>query len=448
MTVEEALAIVDNVLAPERLSSVQELVFRQCWVGQTYQEIAESSGYDADYIRVVGSKLWQVISNAFGEKITKNNIRAVLRQRVRQGYRDERYGSEAVIIDEHQLPILEFPGSALPLESPFYVERQYIEERSYEEIIKPGALVRIKAPEKWGKTSLMVRILAYAKSNSYRVVRINFQQAESEVLANLDRFLRWFCANIAQQLELESKLDDYWDLDLGSKVSCTTYLQGYILTQDNSPLVIAMDEVHKLFEYPIIAQDFLPLLRVWHEEANNLDIWERLRLIVVYSTEIYIPLNLNQSPFNVGLPIWLGKFNLEQTQDFAFRHGLDLSDSEFKVEDLVQLRAMVDGHPYLLHLAFYSIRTGKVTIEQLLKDAPTSAGIYSDYLRGYLTTLQKHSELAKVFKEVIVANGAVRLEVIPAYKLESMGLINLHGDMATPSCDLYRLYFCDHINQF
>ena len=71
MTPEEALVLVDNLIEPERLNAVQELVLHQCWLGQTYQEIAVNSGYDADYIRVVGSRLWQTLSDISGEKITK-----------------------------------------------------------------------------------------------------------------------------------------------------------------------------------------------------------------------------------------------------------------------------------------------------------------------------------------------------------------------------------------
>jgi AAA-like domain len=442
LTVEEALAIVEAVLAPNRLNAAQELVFCRCWLGQTYQAIAQSSGYDADYVRVVGSRLWQSLSEVLGEKVTKNNLHAVLRQivatQVRQG------AQPSSTITPNQGSLLEFPGSPLPLNSPFYIERPPIEERAYEEILKPGAIVRIKAPEKWGKTSLILRILAHAAARGCRTVRLNLQQADSDALVSLERFLRWFCANLAYELQLEPKLNDYWDVDLGSKVSCTTYLQGYVLAQLKSPLVIALDEVERLFEYPAIARDFLPMLRVWHEEANNLAIWGQLRLIVVYSTEVYIPLNLNQSPFNVGLPIQLPKFNLEQTQDLALRHGLELSD----VPDLARLREMVDGHPYLIHLAFYRLCRGEVTLEQFLKEAPTQTGIYSDRLRRYLSALQDHPELSAAFKKVITADRAVQLEAIPTYKLESMGLIELEGDRATPSCDLYRLYFRDRLDRF
>lgn len=80
MEVEVALAILDRALQPSGLTNVQELVFRQAWQGQTYFEIAQNYGYDADYVKDVGSKLWQLLSETFGEKVTKSNFQSVLRR--------------------------------------------------------------------------------------------------------------------------------------------------------------------------------------------------------------------------------------------------------------------------------------------------------------------------------------------------------------------------------
>jgi hypothetical protein len=448
MTVEEALVIVDTVLAPERLNSVQELVFRNCWAGQTYQQIAQEAGYDADYIRIVGSRLWQALAQTTGEKVTKSNIHAVLRQCsgsvcLNTATLSILEASESA--QNNGIPLPEFPGGPRPLNCAYYIECSSIMEDCHNEILNPGALIRIKAPEKRGKSSLMLRILAYAESHGYRTVRLNSQQVEQGALANLDRFLRWLCANITQQLELEPKLDDYWDSDLGSKISSTTYLQGYVLPLLDRPLVVVLDEIHRLFEYPEIAQDFLPLLRLWHEEANNLGVWGNLRLMVVYSTEVYIPLALNQSPFNVGLPIRLPKFDLQQTQTLAERYGL-ISNHDFEQEHLMSLRAMVDGHPYLLSLACYHLSRGEISMKTLLQNAPTQTSIYSDHLRSQLIVLQNSPALSTAFTAVVTADIAVRLDAIAAYQLESMGLVNLHGNMATPSCDLYRLYFRDRLS--
>lgn len=80
MNVEEALLILDIVLQKKFLNNVQELVFRQAWAGKTYAEMAESSGYDANYIKDIGYKLWKLLSKAFNEEVTKSNFRAVLRR--------------------------------------------------------------------------------------------------------------------------------------------------------------------------------------------------------------------------------------------------------------------------------------------------------------------------------------------------------------------------------
>lgn len=81
MNVEEALFVLDTVLQQKFLNNVQELVFRQAWIGKTYPEIAESSSYNAHYIKDVGYKLWKLLSKALEEKVTKSNFRSVLRRR-------------------------------------------------------------------------------------------------------------------------------------------------------------------------------------------------------------------------------------------------------------------------------------------------------------------------------------------------------------------------------
>jgi predicted AAA+ superfamily ATPase len=73
--------------------------------------------------------------------------------------------------------------------SPFYIERPPIEERCYETITQPGALIRIKAPRQMGKTSLMARILHHAEQQGSRTVALSLQLANQRVFANSDKFL-------------------------------------------------------------------------------------------------------------------------------------------------------------------------------------------------------------------------------------------------------------------
>ncbi|MBD2248109.1 NB-ARC domain-containing protein [Nostoc sp. FACHB-888] len=80
MKVEEPLIILDAVFPQQSLSDIQELVLQQVWLGQTYEEIAEASGYDTDYIKHVGSGLWRSLSQKIGEKVSKSNCRSVLQR--------------------------------------------------------------------------------------------------------------------------------------------------------------------------------------------------------------------------------------------------------------------------------------------------------------------------------------------------------------------------------
>lgn len=330
-----------------------------------------------------------------------------------------------------------YPNGAVPLGSPFYLERTPFEAQIDREITKPGALVRIKAPREMGKTSLLLRVLASAQSLGYHTVSLNLAQVDESIVSDLDRFLRCICTNVARQLQLKPMLNEYWDEDLGSKISCTDYFQHYLLEKISTPLVLVFDELNHIFEHPQIAKDFLPLLRSWYELAKILPIWQKLRLIVVHSTEIYIPLQINQSPFNVGLPIQLNAFAQAEVQQLAQRYEIDWEDGV----EAGQLMDLVGGHPALVNTALYHLSRGEVTLAQLLENAPTATGIYHHHLQRHWVTLEEQPELAQAFDRVMSATKPILLAPIVAYKLSSLGLIDRSGDKAIASCKLYRQYF-------
>ncbi|MFB2836621.1 AAA-like domain-containing protein [Floridanema evergladense] len=186
------------------------------------------------------------------------------------------------------------------------------------------------------------------------------------------------------------------------------------------------------------AQEFFGLLRAWHERSKNEPTWQKLRLIIVHSKEVYIPLNINQSPFNVGLPIELPDLNSTQVTELIKRHGLNWSNQEIE-----QLIGMVDGHPYLVRKALYNFARGQLTLEKFLESAPTEAGIYGDHLRRHLANIKADPKLEAAMKQVISASVPVRLEQMEGFKLRSMGLVELRGNDVAPLCNLYRLYFKD-----
>jgi len=336
----------------------------------------------------------------------------------------------------------ELPGGQVKLASKFYVDRPPIEENCYATLSKPGALIRIKAARQMGKTSLLARILYRGRELGYRTVSLSFQLANRQVFSDVDVFLKWFSAMVGEELGLSDRLSIYWKEILGSNVNCKAYFEKYLLPEINTPLVLGIDEVDRVFEYPEIAEDFFSLLRVWHEASKEKDIWKKLRLVVVHSTEVYLPMNVNQSPFNVGLPVDLPEFTPEQILSLAKRHELNWTDAE--VEKLI---AIVGGHPFLVRVALYQIKYQDLTLDSVLETAVSESGLYGDHLRRHLWNLQQHPELAEAMKKVVNASEPVQLEGLLAFKLNSMGLVNLDGNKVKPRCSLYRQYLIDFLQK-
>ena len=389
----------------------------------------------------MGKSLWDVLSESLDEKITKKTFRAALERKMQEISGKE---SCCILADSEELQLqkqnlisdLEFPEGLVKVDSTFYVERPPIEKTCYETVVKPGSLIRIKAPLQMGKSSLMVRILHHAAQQNFHQVTLDFQLADSKIFSDLDLFLKWFCLTVGRKLNLPNKLDKYWDDLFGSKISCTDYFEKYILIEIDRPLVLAFEEVNLIFSHPNIAGDFFSLLRAWHEEAKNNPLWKQLRVILVHSTEVYIPLNINQSPFNVGLAIELPEFSEQQVLDLAKRHQLDWDSHHVN-----QLMAMLGGHPYLIRVALYHLATQQITLKQLLQQAPTEAGFLGNHLRRHRSNLEQQTELANAMEKAISSFHPVRLESVAMFKLHSMGLVTLKGNEITPRCELYRQYF-------
>ncbi|NES85604.1 MAG: hypothetical protein F6K10_31675 [Moorea sp. SIO2B7] len=414
----------------KHLSDVEIIVLQGSWEGKTYEEMAQQAGYTDNYLnKDVGNKLWKKLSGICGEKVSKKNLREPLKRALKsQQCPPEASGS---------IKEIPFPEGSVSPDSPFYVKRNYIESLCYNAIIKPGSLIRIKAPKLMGKTSLMTWILAQCQSQNYKTVYLKLGSVERSIVTNLDKFLRWLCLMVGRQLKLENQLEDYWDTEiLGSNDNCTVYFEEYLLPAIDCPLVLGLDEAERIFPCTEVIEDFLGMLRSWHEKGKISSQWKQLRLVMAHSTECYIPLDMNQSPFNAGFPVELSEFNTKQLQDLAGVYELDWNESQIK-----ELMEMVGGHPYLVQLALYHVTIGKMTLERLLCQASTEAGIYSNHLRRHLKALRQVPKLSQAFQQVVASPEPVNLDSMQIYKLHSMGLVQRKDNQVMPRCNLYRIYF-------
>ncbi|HEY9623875.1 MAG TPA: AAA-like domain-containing protein, partial [Crinalium sp.] len=446
---QDAIQVANQVMLARlerHLTDVEIAVLKGAWEREEYDQIAAKHQYATSYIsQDVAPKLWKTLSDVLGEKVKKSNFKEALKrcwekQNVigDQLSKPQLLESDPFKHAEKFLQIDVYRISTETAERDRYIERPPIESLCYETLLQPGSLIRIKAPTLMGKTFLMNRLLSQLEVINYRTASLSLELADRKThLTNLDKFLRWLCINLSRELGLPNQLDDYWDEEgMGSKVSCTTYLEEYLLPEIDRPLVICLDDVDLLFSYPEVYEDVFGLLRSWYEKGCSRQIWKKLRLVIVHATDVYIQLNIHQSPFNVGLPIELPELTLEQGKAFAKQHGLD--DTEI-VEPLMTL---LGGHPYLLQQAFSHLNLhSERSLSDFLTTAPTDAGIYANHLRQSWFALQQQPAFYSALKIVMFANHPVQLESVHAYQLQRMGLVKLSGNQASPRCDLYRQYF-------
>jgi hypothetical protein len=333
---------------------------------------------------------------------------------------------------------LEIPEGPVRHDSAFYIHPAD-EARSCAELDKPGALVRIKSPKGFGKSSLTARLLAYASGKGYRSIALNLEGTDQKFFAEPELFMQWFCAAVGKGLGLRVRTEEYWDDIFGANDNSTDYFENYLLKSDPTPLVLAIDNFDRIFAHAAIESDFCGLLRSWHERARSNPLWERFRLVLSHSQESYLQKDINQSPFNVGLSVELGELPPQAVTRLVDLHGLQLREGE-----VAQLLELVGGHPYLVRKALYELANG-LPFATFLREAPTEAGVYGDHLRGLLKAVEDYPELEEALRQVVNSAEPVKLRSEPAFKLESLGVVVPEGNLERPRCRLYATYLADRL---
>jgi hypothetical protein len=332
---------------------------------------------------------------------------------------------------------LEPAEGTMDAESRFYIEREAdrVARRALE---RQGVTITIKGPRQMGKSSLLMRVIHGALEAGREVVYLDLQQFDQEVLGDADSFYPQFCQTIAEQLGLPDGTEAAWADGGGNNQLASRYVQNQVLKALNRPLLLAMDEVDRLFEAEY-RSDFFAMLRGWH---NNRALpqplyrpWKQLDLALVTATEPYhLIANLNQSPFNVGEVIALDDFSAEQVADLNQRHGAPLAQAP-----LAELMELLHGHPYLVRRALYLVAGGQRPVEQVLEQAASDYGPFGDHLRYHLFRIVDHQALRAGLRQVIRSNRCDDEKT--SRLLIAAGLARQVDSAVLPRCPLYATYF-------
>ncbi|MEI6063974.1 MAG: AAA-like domain-containing protein [Pseudanabaena sp. ELA748] len=335
--------------------------------------------------------------------------------------------------------VIEEPEGAVRIGSEFYIPRSPQQEQCFNAIAMPHALLRLKSPDRMGKSSLLVRVLEEARRLGDRTTWIDLQKCDRKFFENMDRFLQWFCAVIGRDFGVKAKPTDDWDDMFGANGNCEEFFEQYLLNDDDDrPLVIAIENLDRIFLHEAIEADFCGLLRGWHEQGKHDKRWGKLRLVLAYSMESFTTKDINMSPFNVGTPIDLDEFTIAQVKQLAELHNLSTSQIE-------PISELIGGHPYLLRLAFYKLASDTNSLEQIIQSAATDVGIFRQHLTTRLTKVEKDVHLSEILRSLVNSPQPIRFDLATTAKLDGMGLILRTETGVIIRNQLYRRYFCDRL---
>ena len=331
----------------------------------------------------------------------------------------------------------ESAGGAVSLKSPFYLERG-TDRQFIEALVRSESVVLIQGPRQIGKTSLLARGLHAVRQSGRKVVLVDFQAINSDVLSCLKSLYLHLGDALADQLALQASLEETWDDKRAANTNLERFLTRKVLAGLNQPLIWAMDEVDRLFPQPYCSELF-GMFRSWHNarSLNPDGPWSRLTLGLAHATEAKLFItDLNQSPFNIGVRLVLEDFTLENLADLNRRHREPLAGPA----DLERLHALVGGHPFLVRSAFAYLVRESHGLDRLEASALAQAGPFAEHLGQAGNFVSRDESLRASVSAILRGTGCPALE--DYYRLRSAGL--LAGDSpraARLRCALYERFF-------
>lgn len=275
----------------------------------------------------------------------------------------------------------------------WYLERADEEGRARAAWEAPGAPVVLQAPELFGKTWLLMRLLAELKQRG-RTVYINLKTLGEETLATFSSFLRELARLTLESCTLPAALlDQAWERSGNPEANLNWLMSTHVLASTGSGawLVLALDGADALADKPYFDR-FLTLLRGMAEQAA-IPPWGALRIVLTLSSTVALRgQDIHRSPLeNVAQIIPLADLSPLQVAQMAVWHGHD-------DDGIHALQELVGGHPYLVHLALHEAQHRKQPLAEVL--APRNR-IFDPYLQMCRKRLAQQPELNLALRTLI-----------------------------------------------
>ncbi len=241
------------------------------------------------------------------------------------------------------------------LERAIYVERAA--DRLLPEALLAGEYCHILAPRQIGKTSLCFRTARELSRQGVRCALVDVTAAGTPSTSE-----EWYFGlvdEIARRLHLPDPLD-VWQKRAGVAPAqrFRDYVRALVETDpDGPPVVVFLDEIEMVRLAPVDVDDFLLILRSFHEERGQSPALRRLSFCLIgVTTPNDLIKNKSVTPFNVSKPIRVDDFTRLECD--ALGPGLASLDASTPAL-LDAVYAWTDGHPYMTMRACFELARRK-----------------------------------------------------------------------------------------
>ena len=312
---------------------------------------------------------------------------------------------------------LEPLGGAVPMDSPYYIERPADKELR-NAVDRSDGIVLLKGARQMGKTSLLARALHQSRELQRKVIVTDFQKFNNASFHSIQAFYQEVLRTMALQLELEEDPMDQWKDREGPNANFEKFLRTLVLKPSKTPVVWACDEFDRLLSTDFYSE-VCGLIRSWHNERalDPSNLWSRFSVVIAYATEAHLLIkDLNQSPFNVGTRLALEDFTLEDTHHLNELYGNPLSSSE--VESLFE---MIEGNPYLIRKGLHEIKSESINFQTLEIKAQDEDGPFGDHLQRMFIAIASDAKICDAVQKLLKDTDS--LDKNHFFRLRSAGII-------------------------
>ncbi|MCC3572322.1 MAG: NACHT domain-containing protein [Microcoleus sp. PH2017_40_RAT_O_B] len=257
MNLKEVLQMADEMVfakTGKHLDDLQEAILRGTMQGEKYTKIADEIHCNESYVRDIGSRLWQTLSEELGEEVNKTNFRSAMGRFIFENvsnFENVAISSFNTCGEARHPPNVPNPHSQnqetshqelseMPELGAFYDRTSELKTLTTSILQQNSRLITITGGLGIGKTSLAIQLVQQIKDEFECVIWCNLDTSPTlgEFEANLIQFL-------SQSQKQESPTTNQKALPL------IKYLQKH-------RCLVVLDDIHNLFSSGELAGKYKP----------------------------------------------------------------------------------------------------------------------------------------------------------------------------------------------